>query len=325
MISRLLRVTLIGAAALAVGLGTATHAHAAPTPAEIEQQIEAQWQILEPVIEEYNGITLELKTTRAKADELQKQLEPLQLAVDVAMVRVNALAVQAYKGGKMAALNAILTTGSPTGLADQLSRLDVLARNQQAQVSDVAVARNKYAADKRVLDGLIAQLTAREAELAAKKREIEAQIANLEKLQRQAYGTVGNGGGDLKPGECPGGGAVSAAADKAARTACAQIGKYYRFAAEGPDMFDCSGLTLYAWKAAGRSLPHNAKAQFGVTKRISGLEARPGDLVFFYPPGISHIGIVVGGGYMVHASRAGQPVKMVKIAGHGTIAGYGRV
>jgi cell wall-associated NlpC family hydrolase len=316
---------LVGVTAIVVAVGTATHAYADPDPAEIERQIDAQWQQLEPVIEEYNGVNAELKGNRAKAEELQKQLQPLQLAVDVAMVRVNSIAVHAYKAGRMAALNAILGSGSPNGLADQLGRLDALARNQRAQVSDVAVARDKYAADKKVLDELIATQAAHEAELAAKKKEIEAKIGELEKLQRRVNGS-GSGGGTTASasGPCPAE-AGSGAGATAARTACAQIGDMYLYGAEGPDRFDCSGLTLFSWKAAGRSLPRTAKQQYDATTRIGAADRRPGDLVFFYPPGITHVGIYVGGGLMVHSSRTGQPVKMVPVAGHGTLAGYGRV
>jgi cell wall-associated NlpC family hydrolase len=254
---------------------------------------------------------------------LRKQLEPLQLAVDVTMSRVNTIAVQAYKGGKMAALNAMLSTGSPGVLANQLGRLDALARNQRAQVSDVAEARDRYAADKKKLDELIAQQAAHEAELAAKKKEIEAKIDELQKLRQRAYGSGGGGTGNLKPGACPAEQGPGAA-DTAARAACSQIGDMYLYGAEGPDRFDCSGLTLFAWKAAGRNLPRTAKQQYNGTTRISPADRRPGDLVFLYPPGITHVGLYVGAGYMVHSSRAGEPVKMVPVAGHGTLAGYGR-
>jgi len=324
VLGRLLRTAIIAFAALVVGLGPATHAHAAPSPEELERQIDEQWEKLEPIIEQYNAVNSELKANRVKAQALEKQLEPLQSQVDIAMDRVAVIAVRTYKGGRVSAFNAILLTGSPTSLADQLSRLEAVARHQRAQISDVATVRDKYASDKRALDQLISQQAAQEAHLAGQRKEIEARIADLQKLRQQAYGSGGGGVGNLKPAACPAEYGPGAAAT-AVRTACAQIGKYYEFAAEGPDRFDCSGLTQYAWKAAGKSLPHNSRAQYNGTRRVSRAELFVGDLVFYYGD-LHHVGIYVGGGWMVHASRHGEPVRMVPIQGSGrSPVGYGRV
>jgi peptidoglycan DL-endopeptidase CwlO len=321
--SLLLRLLFGALTALVLGLGPSTHAYAAPSPEEIERQIDTLWEQLEPIIEQYNAVNSELKTNRLKADLLKKQLDPLESQVDLALGKVQTIAVQAYKGGRINAFNAVLMTGSPTGLADQLSRLDMVARRQRAQISDVAVVRDKYATDKRALDQLIAQQAAQEADLAAKKKEIEARIGDLQKLRQQAYGS-GGGVGNLRPAACPAEYGPGAAAT-AVRTACAQIGKMYLFAAEGPDRFDCSGLTQYSWKSAGKSLPRTSSQQYGATRRITRAELALGDLVFYYGD-LHHVGIYVGGGWMVHASRSGEPVRMVQIDRFGrSPVGYGRV
>lgn len=324
MLGRVLRVMTAALTALAIGLAPATHAHAAPSPEEIERQIQAQWELLEPIIEQYNGLQADLKANRAKAEALRKQLEPLQLQVDLAMGKVQRIAVQTYKGGRLSTINALLSGDGPTvNLADQLGRLEALARRQKAQISDVAAVRDKYLNDKKALDGLIAKEAAQEKELAVKKKQIEDQIAALQKLRQAAYGSSTVATGDLKPVPCPpeiGPGAAAVAV----RTACAQIGKMYLFGAEGPDRFDCSGLSLYSWKAAGKSLPRTARDQYYATQRVSRAELRAGDLVFYYP-GITHMGIYVGQGWMVHASRAGEPVRMRKIDDGRTPIGYGRV
>jgi peptidoglycan DL-endopeptidase CwlO len=320
---RVLRITTAALAALVVGLAPATHAHAAPSPEELEQQIQAQWELLEPVIEQYNAIEAQLKANRAKAEALQKQLEPLQLQVDMAMGKVQRIAVQTYKGGRLSTLNALLNGGPSVNLADQLSRLEALARRQKAQISDVAAVRDKYLNDKRALDGLIEQQAVQEKELATKKKQIEDQIAALQKLRQAAYGSSPVANGALRPVPCPPEVGPGAAA-VAVRTACAQIGKMYLFAAEGPDRFDCSGLVVFSWKAAGKSLPRTARDQYYATQRVSRADLRAGDLVFYYP-GITHVGIYVGQGWMVHSSRAGEPVRMRKIDDGRTPIGYGRV
>lgn len=325
MIRRLLRVVVIGLMTLVVGVGTATHAYAVPTPAEIESQLDEQFRLIEPIIEEYNKVSSELKANRAKAEALQAQLAPMAAQVDEAMLSVKSIAVTAYKNGRMGALNAVLGSESANDTAQTLSQLELLARNRRNQVAGVADTVDKYRNDKKALDEIIAQQAAHEAELAAKKKEIEAKIADLEKLQRQLLGGQGGtGGSSASTGSCPaisGGGAGATAALKA----CAQLGKMYLFGAEGPDRFDCSGLTLFAWKAAGKSLPRTAADQWRAVQRISKDQLQPGDLIFFYnSSNPSHVGMYTGGGQMVHASRSGQPVKMKNVSNDGSIVGYGR-
>jgi cell wall-associated NlpC family hydrolase len=312
---------VIGLITFAVGVGTATHAYAVPSPEEIEAQIDAQWRVLEPIIEEYNGVNEQLKMNRAKADALQAQLQPLSQQVDAAMGSVKTIAISAYKNGRMGALNALLSSGSPTQMADTLSRMEMLARNQRAQVSGVAETVDKFGKDKKALDELIAQQAARETELAAKKKDIEAKIAEMQKIRQTAYGG-GGGTGNLKPAACPTD-IPSEPAATAVRTACAQIGKPYVFGAEGPNSFDCSGLMLYSWQKAGKSLRRTAADQYAGTSRVTKAQLQPGDLIFSYSP-ISHVGMYVGGGWMVHASRAGVPVKMKNVSNDGSIVGYGR-
>jgi cell wall-associated NlpC family hydrolase len=93
-----------------------------------------------------------------------------------------------------------------------------------------------------------------------------------------------------------------------------QLGEPYRYAAVGPSSWDCSGLTLKAWAAAGvRGLPHSAHLQYNKGKRVSRSNLRKGDLVFFFSP-ISHVGIYAGNGKVIHASRPGKPVAYIKIS-----------
>jgi cell wall-associated NlpC family hydrolase len=308
-------------AAILVALAPATNAHADPTPAQIEAQIDAIWNTLEPVIEQYNGVHSQLRVNQAKAAALQKQLEPLQAQIDAAMANVGNIAVALYKGGRVSMLNVLIDTGSPTTLADRVSMLDEFARNQRAQIGNVMQARDKYAADKKALDDIIAQLATQDADLANRKKQIEQQLATLQKLRQQAYSSSG-GTGILRPAPCPVD-YVGGAAGKAAATACAQIGKPYVWAADGPGSFDCSGLTMYAWAAAGVSLPHYTLWQWQQTRHISSVDARPGDLVFFYSDK-HHVAVYMGQGWVVHAPHPGEVVRMAKISNIGPVSGWSR-
>ena len=96
--------------------------------------------------------------------------------------------------------------------------------------------------------------------------------------------------------------APSSAAQTAVDTARAQLGKPYEYGAAGPDSYDCSGLTQYAYRAAGIELPHSSRSQSEMGTPVDRANLQPGDLVFFYQP-VSHVGIYVGDGQMVDAGN----------------------
>ena len=110
---------------------------------------------------------------------------------------------------------------------------------------------------------------------------------------------------------------VSGGAGQAIAFARAQIGEPYRWGAAGPKAWDCSGLTMGAWAAAGKSLPHYSVAQYSQSTPIRQSQLQPGDLLFWgssrSPGSIYHVALYVGGGQMIHASRPGRPVAQVGI------------
>ena len=93
-----------------------------------------------------------------------------------------------------------------------------------------------------------------------------------------------------------------------------QLGKPYRFGAAGPSSYDCSGLTLAAWRAAGVSLPRTSQQQYRQGRKIAKSQLRAGDLVFFYSQSPSHVGLYVGGGTILHAPRPGRSVEYTKMS-----------
>lgn len=101
---------------------------------------------------------------------------------------------------------------------------------------------------------------------------------------------------------------VRGTAGKAVATARAQLGKPYEWGAAGPGSFDCSGLTMYAWNAAGVSLPHSSRAQFSSLPHVARTKIQPGDLLFYGNP-IHHVGIYEGGGIMINAPETGENVR----------------
>jgi cell wall-associated NlpC family hydrolase len=305
-----LRGLVLLATAVFAGLLPATAAHAAPTVDEIEKQIDTQWEQLEPVIEQYNKVHTQLAANQKKAAELEKKIQPLSLQADLAMTRIGSIASRYYMTGPGSDLNALLASGSTTTFVDQLTILDRLAAQENAQVADVVEARDKYTSEKEKLDSLIAQQKQQDTELAARKKTIDGEIDRLQKLRETAYGSSSSGGA-LRIGPCPAE-YIGGAAGTAVKTACAQIGKPYVWGADGPGSFDCSGLTQFAWGKAGVGLAHHAATQWKQGAVVSRANARPGDLVFFYGD-LHHVGMYVGKGLMVHAPRAGKPVQMARI------------
>ena len=104
---------------------------------------------------------------------------------------------------------------------------------------------------------------------------------------------------------------ASGRAAAAVNYAMAQVGDAYVYGAAGPDAYDCSGLTMASWAQAGVALPHSSSAQYGSGPPVPASALQPGDLVFYYSP-ISHVGMYIGNGMIVHAAN---PSTGVQVAG----------
>ncbi|WP_063734937.1 C40 family peptidase [Streptomyces sp. RTd22] len=149
------------------------------------------------------------------------------------------------------------------------------------------------------------------AELAEKQRQAAAQ----QKQQAQEQEQESSGGSSSGSGSSSAGSSTATNSTKAAKAidfAESQLGKPYVWGATGPNSYDCSGLTQAAWKAAGVSLPRTTWDQVKAGTRVSTSDLKPGDLVFFYDD-ISHVGLYIGDGMMIHAPKPGDVVKKAPI------------
>jgi cell wall-associated NlpC family hydrolase len=157
--------------------------------------------------------------------------------------------------------------------------------------------------------GDIARILAenRRRELAQAPRRVASRIPANTPAQNRAA----NGAAPIKEqndADIPAPPPPKAGASKAVSVAAAQIGKPYKWGAEGPDSFDCSGLTMYAWAAAGVQLVHFAASQYDMLPKVPRNQLQPGDLVFYGNP-IHHMGIYEGGGIMINAPQTGENVR----------------
>jgi cell wall-associated NlpC family hydrolase len=265
-----------------------------------------------------------------------------QAAADAAARAAQAEGVLAGYGPRLAAIAqtagtsqsrmaAFLTSESAADVVQQMTTLDLIAAHTEGLLAEVSIAQRAAEQARAEADAAAAQATASLAELERQRAEVqtrvdayEADFARLSAAERAAVTTSLAGPSLARPDTD----AVVAAApsgDVAAvlEAALAQVGAPYVWGGTGPDGFDCSGLTSFAYAAAGVSLPHSSRVQSRMGTAVSRGELLPGDLVFFGSP-VYHVGIYVGNGKMVHARTFGQPVAVTSVD-MGDYAGARRV
>ncbi|MEU7867789.1 NlpC/P60 family protein [Dactylosporangium sp. NPDC049140] len=324
-----LRSLLIGVAVAAM-VAPACAAHADPTHDELQAQIDQGNRDLELVVEQYNKINGDLEATQASIKQLEADLQPLQASMDAARATAGQIAVNAYKtGGNLNTWSLMLGASSSDGFFDRVGTLQQISRNQQADLAKYTTAKSGVDTEQKRLNETLAAQSRQKADIEGRRKQIEGNIAKLDEMQRKADAAAAAAAAKAKtptkttasnsnPGPPP---AVSGAAGKAVNYAWAQLGKKYVFGAAGPNTFDCSGLTMMAWNAAGVSLPHNAAQQWGKVRHITRSQLAPGDLVFYN--GLGHVGIYIGNNQIIHAPNSRTVVKVAPID-IDSLYGYGR-
>ncbi len=311
-----LRILAVSVLALAVTATSATAARAEPSKAELTAQIDKASTELEDIVESHNKLKEELKHTKEAEAKLQEEMKPVQAQLDTAGAEVSTIAAQAYRRGGSEA--GALLTGPKGGFAERLSMLDYLSRKRQRQVQTLSAANREVTDRQSRLAATRQKQEAQIGEMDARKVKIEGDLKKLMDLRKKVFGQEQDTG-SAYTGKIPD---VSGAAGKAIAFAYNQIGKPYGWGDAGPGSYDCSGLTMAAWNAAGKSLPHNAAMQHDKVTDISRSALQPGDLVFYRNDG--HVGLYVGNNKIIDAPRAGTTVqeRSINIM---TPTGYGRV
>jgi len=308
--------------AVAITGSMTTAAHAAPSASELTKKIETASNQLEDITESYNKLNIDLKKTAADQKALEASLAPAKAKMVVASGQVGTLAATTYMQGRVGPMSALLSSsGGRSDLIDRMSYLDLINRANQRDIDNYATTTQTVADREAALKTTQARQAAQLKELDARKSKIEGDIKKLRQLRTAAYGSATESASSGAAGKAPN---ISGSAGKAVDYAYAAANKpaYYGYGDDGPNTYDCSGLTMAAWRAAGKSLPHNAADQYHATARITRSQLKPGDLVFYRSLG--HVGLYVGGGMIIDASREGEPVKKRTIDIM-TPYGYGRV
>ncbi|PZG14915.1 glycoside hydrolase [Micromonospora craterilacus] len=300
-----LRALTVAAFSLAL-VAPATVARAEPSPAELTRRIEKSSAELEHVVEAHNELREKIKKNQAAVGRLRDRIGPLEQQAEQSRADVGQLAATAYKTGNLDAVDALLHGGDSASVLDRLGTLDHLTRQRQATIASYTADQQRLIDEKTRLDVTLSRQAAQSRELTAAKKGIERDLAKLYELRRQAYGRAAErpASRSNSADDAP---SVSGKAGVAVRYAYGALGKPYAWGEDGPNGYDCSGLTSAAWRAAGKSLPHNTRMQWGVVAHISRSELRPGDLVFYRSLG--HMAIYVGGGQVIHAPTFGRNVE----------------
>ena len=283
----------------------------AATPAEATRLVSDATHDLEVVTEELNDAQETLIQQRAAAEAAEQAVADSQAQLAALDEQVRRIARSAFTGEALSRFNALMTSGSADEFVSQVTTLDAIAGHTDEvirQAADAAAAADQARADAEAAaaaaEQTLADTTARQQDLTSRVADYQQQFQALSVVQQQEV-VVAHSGPVLEPPATVT--ASSDAAQVAVDTAMAQLGDPYVWAAGGPDAFDCSGLTQYAYAAAGVALPHSSRTQSTMGTPVDRADLQPGDLVFFYSP-VSHVGMYIGNGQMVHASTFGQPV-----------------
>jgi cell wall-associated NlpC family hydrolase len=284
----------------------------------------------EAATEKYDAASAQVAQLQQKINGLQGQIAADDQKTATLEAAMGRQAAQQYRdAGLSDSLKAVLSDTPDSYLNAALANNQISAQEAQ-QLKELAAAKAEVASDKKLAQDALAQqqqvLAQRQAAKAkalqeaadAKSLYDSLDAASQAAIQRANQGVSASSVviTQLAP---------DARAAAAVNYAKSKLGDEYVYAAAGPTTFDCSGLTMMAWAAAGVVLPHNAAAQYDSLPHVSRSELEPGDLVFYdYGAGITHVAIYVGNGMVIHAPHTGTVVQYGQIDNVGPVAGFAR-
>ena len=309
--------TILGLTAIAaIAFVPATPAQAEPDIQDVKARVDRLYHEAEVAQERLHDARLDLADLRRDLSGLKADQARQDDRLEVVRAQVSDAVVRQLEGESISTVGQIVVSDDPGAFLDSLSTMSSFNDLQQSLLSDYdteleALEIRREATDERT--DQIAELT---AELSAESRTIDEKLAeaksvlsSLEAEERERLAVVSRSSATREPAPVPASAPASGRAAAAVAYAMAQVGDAYVYGAMGENAFDCSGLTMRAWAQAGVSLPHSSSAQFGSGPRISASALQPGDLVFYYSP-ISHVGIYIGNGMIVHAANPGTGVEV---------------
>jgi cell wall-associated NlpC family hydrolase len=302
------------------GVLAPTTAGAAPgTAAEAGALLQETAQRLTVLDEQVHEAELTVAAQQEAAAAAAEQAAAAQAALAVYEPQLRAIAQSGYTGKSQSRVAAFLTSDSADELVQQMTTLDMIAAHTNAVVGEVAVAQAAAAQAQASADQLaataqagLAQLEEQRAAVQKEAAGYQADFARLSAAEQTRLTTAIAGRSLSAPSATELPLVPGSAAAIAIQVALSKVGSTYVAGGSGPNTFDCSGLTSFAYAAAGVMLPHSSRAQSTLGRRVERNELQPGDLVFYYSP-ISHVALYIGNGMIVHARTQGVPLSVTSV------------
>jgi cell wall-associated NlpC family hydrolase len=338
--------TLLTAGSLAAGIAVTAGggtAAASPTIQQVQAKVAAINVRAEKITEAYDAARGQLQQLKGQATAAHRTLVRDQALLAGMQHQLTSMVTAAYESAGLSGATEMLGSGNPELVMDQASDLGLVASSRQAALAKAFAASREVEAAQATYDSKVAAERATLAGIVSKRQQIQqllvqaqAQLATLKAAQqrRLAQQAAREHAAELaarRAAEAAAptaaspayGGPASGAAAVAVRFAYAQLGKPYVYGGAGPDSYDCSGLTMRAWGAAGVALAHNAAEQQASVSAVSLSALEPGDLVFFGAPAY-HVAIYVGNGNIIQAPHTGADVELTPLSYMPAPSGAGR-
>lgn len=341
-------VSVVMSAALLVGVLASPSASGSPIDdkqaeaVRLQNQIEANGDRIAALGEQYNGAQIAYDQATAQILEAKRRYEEARAEMERIRGLIRNRAAELYKGAGARSPLEAMEVDSVSEMGARQAYAAAAADRDDRLMDKLQVAKEWLEVERQSLERDQAEARAQKDAAAVAKRDIEAanaqqqqllatvkgQLATLleqERARREAaaraaaVARIGSGGrtparGAVDPGSVGGGfpdvPAPSPGVAAVIAYARAQLGKPYVFATAGPDTFDCSGLTMMAWRQAGVSMAHFSGAQFNAFPHIPISALQPGDLVFKGPGGRDHVALYIGGGMQIAATHTGDFVRL---------------
>ncbi|MEU0049876.1 NlpC/P60 family protein [Streptomyces sp. NPDC006309] len=311
--------------ATATGFDGTGHAEPQPTPGQVKAEVDRLYREAETATEKYDGAKEKAEAAQKRIAGFQDQAARRQQRLSSARDALGSIAAAQYRDGGVDPAWQLALSSAPDRYLDGAAFAERAGHRQAAVVSRVRDQLREIERLRGAARIELSSLRARQAELDRQKRTVTGKLDEARRLlarltpRQRAEVTGGTGrrvsrsaAGPREPMRAGPSPATTARAAAAVAYAYGKLGSPYVWGATGPNAFDCSGLVQAAYRSAGVSLPRTTYAQIDAGRRVSRSELQPGDLVFFYS-GISHVGIYVGDGQMIHAPNPSAPVRLAPV------------
>ncbi|MCX4622370.1 C40 family peptidase [Streptomyces albogriseolus] len=294
---------------------------------ELLTDLQTLYREAEKATERYNATEEALAEQRAETERLEKALARTRLSLHDSRGAAGRLARQQYQSlSGLSPYVRLLLARDPQRALEQGHVIGQLARERaqtvgrltgDARQADELARRAREALDERI--ALTERRGKERDQVVERLRDVEELLASLTADQLAELAELERGRVDeaqralVASGALSGANAPSATGERAVRYAVEQLGKPYEWGAEGPETYDCSGLTSQAWRAAGAEVPRTSQEQWARLERIDLVDLRPGDLVVYFHDA-THVALYLGDGMVVQAPRPGARIKVSPVA-----------